>query len=207
MSNRRTPRPHDLLRLNRGVHVTGAPPWARVSLAQAPWVVVRRALAPEDSIAVGVRGAARSQRWATTIPRSAAREVVTPESLCDVRLGAAAGRPALRALTDLRSVLDQTGLMWGPAGSVGFELCTGAATVTPISDLDLVIRADNLNPSVIQQLSTLHGFLSNASSRVDCQVETPFGAVALAELTTDPPQLLVRGFSGPRLVPTEHLVR
>lgn len=204
MSNRR---PHDLLRLNRGVHVTDAPPWARVSLAQTPWVVVRRALAPEDSIAVGVRGAARSQRWATTIPLSAATEVVTPESLRDVRPGAAAGRPALRALTGLRSALDQTGLIWGPVGSVGFELCTGVSTVTATSDLDLVIRAGDLNPSVIARLSALHGFLTNASSRVDCQVETPLGAVALGELATDPRQLLVRGFTGPRLVSTEHLVR
>jgi phosphoribosyl-dephospho-CoA transferase len=195
------------VRLRRGIHTTDTPPWARVSLAQTPWVVVRRAAAPEDSIAVGVRGAVRSQRWATTIPRFAATEVVTPESLRDARPVAAADRPALRTLTDLRSVLDGTGLMWGPAGSVGFELCTGACTVTATSDLDLVIRAGNMNRSVMHRLSALHGFLSNASSRVDCQVETPLGAVALAELATDPPQLLVRGLTGPRLIPTDHLVR
>jgi len=207
MSNRRKLRPHDLLRLHRGVHVTEAPPWARISLAQTPWVVVRRAEAPEGSIAVGVRGPARSQRWATTIPRSAATQVVTPESLRDVGPAAPVDRPALRALTDLRSALDQTGLIWGPAGSVGFELCTGAATVTATSDLDLVIRAGNVNPSLIHRLSALHDFLSSASARVDCQVETPLGAVALAELATEPPQVLVRGFTGPRLVCTAHLVR
>ncbi|MGY4647405.1 malonate decarboxylase holo-ACP synthase [Mycobacterium sp. URHB0021] len=207
MSNRRKPRPHDLLRLHGGVHVTDAPPWARIALAQTPWVVVRRAVAPEGSIAVGVRGPARSQRWATTIHRCAATQVMTPESLCDVRPAAPADRPALRALTDLRSALDETGLMWGPAGSVGFELCTGAATVTATSDLDLVIRAGNVNPSVIHRLSVLHGLLSSACSRVDCQVETPLGAVALAELATEPPQLLVRDFTGPRLVSTAHLVR
>jgi phosphoribosyl-dephospho-CoA transferase len=209
MSDRFKPRPHDLLRLHRGVdeHVADAPPWAGVSLAQTPWVVVRRAVAPEGSIAVGVRGSARSQRWATTIPRSAAAQVVTPESLRNVVPVAAADRPALRALIELRSALDQTGLMWGPAGGVGFELCTGARTVTATSDLDLVIRAGSLNRSVIDRLSALHGCLSSASARVDCQVETPFGAVALAELATDPPQLLVRGLTGPHLVPTEHLAR
>jgi phosphoribosyl-dephospho-CoA transferase len=209
LSDGPTPRPHDLLRLRAGAvdGVAGAPPWALTALMQTPWVVVRRATAPHGLVAVGVRGRARSHRWATTVPRAGVAQLVTPESLRDVRPATVRDLPALRALAGLRTVLNRTGLGWGPAGSVGFELCTGACSVTTTSDLDLVIRAGEVNQSVMHRLSALHAWLSTAPARVDCQVETPFGAVVLAELAAHRPRLLVRDLTGPRLVPTEHLVR
>jgi hypothetical protein len=39
------------------------PPWVMPALRHTPWVVVRRAPAPHGKLAVGVRGAAREQRW------------------------------------------------------------------------------------------------------------------------------------------------
>src|SRR5207244_2642648 len=61
-----SPRIHDLL-LTTSTEIRQAcqaePAWVRPALAKYPWVVARRAIAPEDRIAVGVRGQERQQRW------------------------------------------------------------------------------------------------------------------------------------------------
>jgi phosphoribosyl-dephospho-CoA transferase len=179
--------PHDLLRLGRSVSPAGAPEWVGTALADAPWVVVRRATAGPGLIPVGVRGPTRADRFAFELDPDAVAEVVRPEDL--------AGRAAAH-LDRARDVLDPTGWAWGPTGSVGFELATGRPTVTPAGDLDLIIRAATLPPRA--ELRRVHRDLPD---RADCLIETPDGALALAELASGTTQALLRGADGPKLVP------
>ena len=195
-----SPRPHDLLRLRAArVLLPDAPQWAIDGLRLAPWVVVRRAAAPMGRIAVGVRGTTRSERYAFTVTSHDVCEVVAPEDLAHtVRLP---GRElaAMCTLQAVRPLLDDIGLPWGPTGSVGFELATGVPTATPESDLDLVVRLGR-GLSEASSLVALHRELQSLSARVDCQVETPSGAVALAELVGRQSDVMLRTAEGPRLV-------
>lgn len=191
-------RPHDLLRISGPAALPEeAPQWVAHALDSTPWVVVRRARAPDGMIAVGVRGRGRSQRHGAYVAAADVREVVAPEKLTHV---SAPGRdiPALAALSSLRPFLDHTGLRWGPTGSVGFELATGRATAGPDSDLDLVVRADGVGETRAGLVVLDDAFRSSAV-RVDCQIETPCGAVALAELVGDGREVMVRTSDGPRL--------
>ena len=192
-------RPHDLLRLSSAaVLPAAAPSWAVHALSVASWVVVRRGPAPDGLIAVGVRGSSRSERHGTHVRIGDVREVVAPEDLARVR--PVGDLPALRTLSHIRSMLDGTGLAWGPTGSVGFQLATGQPTVTPASDLDLVIRVPHGVAESFPVLTRLHHRLRSLPTRVDCQIETISGAVALAELVGDQPEVMVRTGEGPRLV-------
>ncbi len=201
-------RPHDLLRLNRGIEALpeDAPAWARDALARTPWVVVRRSAFRTGYAAVGVRGVSRAQRYATSVPCQMIAQIVTPEDLVAVTVNVDHTNRALQALRTVRPHLDSSGMLWGPTGSVGFELATGAPTTQPSSDLDILLRIDRLTGSVVQRLSTLHAMLSAAPARVDCQIESPAGAFALAELIRADSHVLVKAVSGIRLVAVEDLV-
>ena len=195
-----SPRPHDLLRLpGPDVLPRDAPPWVRRAFAAAPWVVVRRAAAPTALIAVGVRGARRSERFATDVDLDDVREVVAPEDLA--HMPARRELAVMSTLQAVRPLLDDTGLRWGPTGSVGFELATRIPTATPESDLDLLVRVPRGSAEVLARLAALHREFGSLAVRVDCQVETSVGAVALAELVGGPSDVMVRTAEGPRLVP------
>jgi phosphoribosyl-dephospho-CoA transferase len=133
-------------------------------------------------------------------------ELVAPEDLA--RLPPLPGRTiaALSTLETVHSLLDGSGLPWGPTGSVGFELATGVPTATPDSDLDLLIRVPRGAPDVLTRLMALHQKLSLARVRVDCQIETSAGAVALAELIGEQADVMLRTVDGPRLVARATLV-
>ena len=96
--------------------------------------------------------------------------------------------------------MEACGLAWGPVGSVGFELATGAAATGAASDLDLLVRA----PSPIEgrgaslavalrRVGRRHG------CRLDCLMETPAGGVHLDDLTARGP-VLTRTDHGPFVV-------
>ncbi|MCV7422448.1 malonate decarboxylase holo-ACP synthase [Mycobacterium yunnanensis] len=190
-------RPHDLLRVDDPEALScDAPAWVADALARTPWVVVRRDRTPDGVVPVGVRGSERSQRHGTVVAVDDVVATVSPEALVVVT-----GRelPAIRALRQLRPLLAEFGWPWGPTGSVGFELATGHPTVTPDSDLDLLVRVSDVRRA-LPALETLAGAVVSAQCRVDCQVETPDGAAALAELVGDGPEVLVRTDEGPRLV-------
>jgi phosphoribosyl-dephospho-CoA transferase len=106
--------------------------------------------------------------------------------------------PALSALAIAQEKLAGFPLLWGPTGSVGFELATGLATATPASDLDLLIRApERLSTAKAEVLLER---LSAAPCRVDVQLETPTGAVSIAEYARGEKPILVRQTGGPVLV-------
>ena len=198
-----TPRPHDLLRLSASAAdrlPADAPPWAHGALRLVPWVVVRRAAAPAGFVAVGIRGADRSQRYAWMVGPGDIQTTLLPEGLTEVPPLAGRDVPAILALTEARALLSEARFAWGPTGSVGFELATGIPTATTDSDLDLLVRVDVLSAAALARLATLFQHLAPLGARVDCQVDTRAGAIALAELVSESSEVLVRTPSGPRLL-------
>ncbi|MFM0504081.1 malonate decarboxylase holo-ACP synthase [Paraburkholderia caffeinilytica] len=198
-------RPHDLLRLHRLSQFDGEPAWVRASFARAPYAVVRRALAADGFVAIGLRGTERSQRYGTWVHRDDIEIAVPPEALA--RRSPLAERNALPAFAALAALQRDTagalaGFVWGPTGSVGFELATQTPTVTFSSDLDLLIRVpEELSRHMaIQLLDYLQATAQPASIRVDAQLETPAGGVALAEWAANKPRAMVRHARGPQLV-------
>jgi phosphoribosyl-dephospho-CoA transferase len=197
-------RAHDLLRVVQLARADNEPDWVREALARAPWAVVRRAQSAAGFVAVGIRGATRSERFGTWLYHQEIESICSPEDLLDA-LPANDRRalPAFAALELLRaspSALDA--YTWGPTGSAGFELATGMPTISESSDLDLLIRVPlRPAPAALHHLAdALAQATAHARTRVDAQLETPAGGVALAELAAGKSRVLVRASDGARLI-------
>ena len=197
-------RVHDLLRLSRLPADAHAPDWLHDAFRRAPFAVVRREPASRGFVAVGLRGTTRAQRFGMCVAVADIEATFLPENLVgneplDGR-GALPAFIALALLRDTRSALHD--FAWGPTGSTGFELAARAETVNPSSDLDLLIRTpERCDAATIRALAdALTHASSRAQTRIDAQLETPAGGVALAELAAGKPRVLVRATYGPRLV-------
>jgi phosphoribosyl-dephospho-CoA transferase len=193
---------HDLLRLRQLAHFDEEPAWVRDAFARAPFVVVRRARVAPGFVAVGVRGAARHERYGTWVSTDDIDDRVPPEALCSADIPSSRALPAFAAFDALRRDPFFASLVWGPTGSVGFELATSAATVTTESDLDLLIRMPNYlsNEEARHVQASLDTHAARAGVRIDAQLETPAGGVALAEYASGKARVMARHDSGPRLV-------
>jgi|HubBroStandDraft_6_1064221.scaffolds.fasta_scaffold185416_2 phosphoribosyl-dephospho-CoA transferase len=177
------------------------PDWVRDSLALAPLVVVRRMRSVNGLIPVGVRGPARNKRFAAFISPDSIREHITPEEIAKKRRwrrGRLKQLSFAAALDQIESRLSTPAYIWGPIGSVAYELASGATAVSPNSDLDLLIRM--YTPMDCKSARRLLLRLLVVPKCVDVQIETPFGAIALAEYARCEAQLLLRTCDGPRLV-------
>jgi phosphoribosyl-dephospho-CoA transferase len=180
------------------------PQWASAALQFAPWAVVRRAAPRLEVWPVGVRGGQRQQRCAAWLPDRAIQDCITPQMLVAKRAWrqrpSATLTPAVGALDEVAEILVAHGFagLWGPSGSVGFELASGVLSTTPGSDLDLVLKADE--PVARTDAIRLHADLSKLPVRIDLLLETPYGAMALAEYAKDAGATLMRCAQGPRLV-------
>jgi phosphoribosyl-dephospho-CoA transferase len=197
-------RAHDLLRLARLAPVDDEPSWVREAFARAPFAVVRRAEAAAGFVAAGVRGVTRAERFGTWINVQDVESSISPESLVDVEpLAGRASFAAFVALAALRANADVlSAFAWGPTGSAGFELATGVPTISESSDLDLLIRMPKRSAAATFKalFEALTQAAQHAGTRVDAQIETPSGGVALAELAAGKPRVLLRASDGARLV-------
>jgi len=190
--------PHDLLwGLTPAQLPEDAPGWVAEALSLGQPVVVRRALTAPDQLPVGVRGVLREQRFATLMPRALVERCVRPEALIDIEV-CAQDWPALQALHYLRPLLNASGLVWGVSGSAGFELATGLPTLHQQSDLDLILRVPHTLSR--RQASGLLQQLDNPFCRVDLQLQTPLGAVALVEWAGTARRVLLKRSDGAQLV-------
>lgn len=191
------PRPHDLLwGMTPSQLPADAPAWARQVLASGQPVVVRRALVAADQIAVGIRGASRDQRFATIMSLSRVLRCLSPEQL--IAQLPAGELPAFRALTVLKPVFEDLQRPWGVTGSVAFQLATGVAVVRAESDLDLLLRMPTeLSRHEARELQQL---LDDSPCRVDLQLETPAGAIALREWAMGSSRVLLKCATGARLI-------
>ncbi|MDR3371513.1 malonate decarboxylase holo-ACP synthase [Rhodoferax sp.] len=193
-------RAHDLLWFDTSSSFQWAEPlpdWAVAVLREQRPAVVRRAVASSNEIAVGLRGYSRAQRLGGVLPKAAIVRVATPESLLQ-RLGAIdLTLPAIASLSTLRSSLADH-YAWGPTGSVGFQLATGLPVVRVDSDLDIVMRFPQ-EPNRVE-IAPLLRLFAELPVRCDVQMETPYGAVALAEWARGERRMLLKTARGPCLV-------
>jgi phosphoribosyl-dephospho-CoA transferase len=194
-----------LLRLRRLQPFDGEPAWLRETFERAPYAVVRRALAAEGFVAIGVRGRERSQRYGTWAWSAEVVTAASPEALAQSRPLAGRGAlPAFAALDALQSGAagPLSAFVWGPAGSAGFELATQIPTVTASSDLDLLIRTPErlAQDFAIELLDHLQALAQCVGIRVDAQLETPAGGVALAEWAAGKSRVMARHARGPQLI-------
>jgi phosphoribosyl-dephospho-CoA transferase len=199
-------RPHYLLKIagqNDLVTNLPLPDWAIASLHQAPFVAVRRAENVDNSIPVGIRGPERKHRFAASLPAHKAVAAISPYSLiwpANWKMVYPSRLPvAVRALQQVTPFLIQTGFRWGPTGSIGFELATGAATVKDSSDLDLLIDLPHfIKVSSARRL--MNDLEKRIPVRLDVQLNTPRGGVSLADYISSD-KVLVKTLSGPALQP------
>jgi len=173
-----------------------APAWAVAVLAAGQPVVVRRARVAAGLVAVGLRGATRDQRLAALTPVEAIAHRLAPEDL--LARQASEDLPVFRVLAEIRPLLDALGYVWGVTGSAGFQLATGLPTAHPDSDLDLLLRTEHPLPR--SEARPLLQLLERRACRVDLQLETPLGGVALGEWAGGAARVLVKTAEGPRLV-------
>lgn len=191
--------PHDLLwGLPAAALPTDAPEWVFEAIGLGHPVVVRRAQVAEGCVAVGVRGRSRDQRFATVMKLADIARRIQPEQLVDAVENSGSEWPALRALRQARPIMDALNLPWGVAGSVGFQLATGVSVLHHGSDLDLILRASAFFSR--QQAQALVQALDGGTCRIDLQLQTPVGAVALREWAGSARQVLLKSDDGARLV-------
>ncbi len=197
--------PDDLLEVAEAaaVRFDGADPgWARSSWAAVRWWWSggrrRRRMA---RCRWGCAGATRDQRLAGWLAPNAVRRHIRPEDLAVARawVGAscAALLPHFAVLVRIDAWMGEAGLVWGPAGSAGFELAGGLPCLTAASDIDIAIRARPVPP--IALAARLVARLADLPVRIDGQMETPLGWVALAEYAARPRRIVVRAAAGPDL--------
>lgn len=205
-------RPHDLLWLSRD-RLRAAQP----DLALPDWavrgagpVVVRRAPPPAPGwVAVGIRGDNKQRRVAAFAPVTAVIRWLGPYSIARGRLWSTHPQrdqhPVLRTLQRLAPVLDRLVPRWGVTGSLGYECATGTPQLHGGSDLDLLI--DGVQGVSRAQAAGWLAALPDTECRVDIQLETPLGSIALAEWagaeshthTQAPAQVMLRTQTGPLL--------
>jgi phosphoribosyl-dephospho-CoA transferase len=197
------PAPHDLVRIRTPedlMEFDALPDWAIDTVRKVPWVVVRRAPQADFLIPVGIRGKDRSVRAAAFLSIFVIEKTVTPYDLAEIRPWRIWPRrmPAIEILDQIASDLAQFDLQWGPTGSVGFELATGHPSVENSSDLDLLIRMER--PIALNQMRQIAQQLTRTDIRIDAQLETSKGAIALSEYVRGEQLMLLRTINGPRLI-------
>jgi len=199
-------RPHDLLWIREREDLRSTsevPGWAsREWLSHAPVVMRREAVGEQGVVPVGLRGRARSERFAAHVARERIRLSVTPEALAKGRAwrtnAALATLPCVRALSRIAPELDRLRLAWGITGSVGFALASGVSTLRQDSDLDLLLRATKPLPR--DEARSLFALLQASPARIDMQVDTGHGGFALAECAGNADRVLLKTGRGPLLV-------
>jgi phosphoribosyl-dephospho-CoA transferase len=135
-----------------------------------------------------VRGVLREQRLAAFMAVDSIACRVSPEALCHV--DCERDLPVMQALKQLRPMLDDCGWVWGVSGSVGFELASGSTAMHAASDLDLILRTPQLITR--NQARKFVAIFDQAVCRVDMQLQTPLGAVALREWASGSARVLLK---------------
>ncbi|WP_440094510.1 malonate decarboxylase holo-ACP synthase [Pseudomonas syringae] len=191
--------PHDLLwGMRLSALPDDAPQWAVDTVLAGQPVVVRRQAMPAGQVAVGLRGRGREQRYAASMWLTDVYRRVTPEQLIDSASETVQEWPALRALRQVRPVMDALERVWGVGGSAGFELASGIAALHQDSDLDLILRTPQ--PFSRRCAAELVEALAASVCRVDVQLQLDQGAVALREWARPAGRVLLKTASGARLV-------
>lgn len=194
-----TLRPHDLLWLRAQDALEGVTePWVAEHWHAGLPVVVRRDVAQDGRIPVGVRGLRRDQRAAGWVKPEQVIRVVSPEQLVapqELPRSPFISQPPVQLALQLAQF--SWPWTWGVTGSTGYAVATGIPVIHATSDLDVLIRAPE--PLSTRDLARWQQQLSGGLCRADTQVETPNGGFALAEWLRDG-RVMLKTNHGPRLV-------
>jgi phosphoribosyl-dephospho-CoA transferase len=183
LSDGKAPRAHDLVHVrisDVSADREAQPHWVASALASSACAVVRRSLATGGKVAIGVRGVDRRQRWGGFVAESGILEIATPYQLRSTRIKRDRhSLPAFRALKCVESRLAGLDLLWGPVGSVGFELATSWHSTRQESDLDLAIYApQHLDREKVRDIWEA---MARLPAKADVSVETPLCGFSLKE--------------------------
>lgn len=199
-------RPHDLIKIDSQhglLNNVNIPDWVYKSLENAPYVVVRRAPIINGKVPVGVRGIQRNQRFGTYINQEEILNHI-PYTYVLRRMNwrlltKTHSMPAVHALGAVSDLLQPFFSEWGPGGSVGFELVSGAPTVNKQSDLDLIVYAED--SFAVEDAGRIINHVEQVPVHVDIQVETGNGAFSLKEFAKrEHTLLMLKTKQGPYLV-------
>lgn len=193
---------HDLLKINSKNDLISyeleIPDWVQVSIKRAPYVVLRRALTEGNYIPVGVRGTKRRERYAAFVNKKNIIDVYTPEQITRERSWLRYDQNIFTYLEDIKQLMYDKDIQWGPTGSVGFELVSNVPAVNKESDIDIIIR---YTPRLTCSLSReILDYLNKLPVPIDVQVEMEEGAFSLQEYAySEGKPILFKTKNGPLL--------
>ncbi|CAG9297820.1 malonate decarboxylase holo-ACP synthase [Celerinatantimonas diazotrophica] len=193
--------PHDLVWIDTldALHLTEVmPEWVKQTYRHNLPVVIRRDQNREGLIAAGIRGTLRSQRQACWIETKHIIKRVRPQDLIHEQYWQRYNwqhLPVVHSLMQLAKL--NWPLPWGVTGSCGYSLATGSIAMRAQSDLDLQVLAPT-RPHA-DDFKLILKATKNLPVRVDIQLETPAGGVALNDWLQHSEQVLVKSNTGPYL--------
>lgn len=193
--------PHDLIWIDTldALHLPHAmPEWVQQSYRHNLPVVVRRDQNHEGLIAAGIRGTMRAERQACWIETDHIIKVIHPN---DIINGQYWQQYDWNHLPVVKSLIQLAGMnwpqTWGVTGSCGYSLATGHMAMRAQSDLDLQVIS--LNRPQPDDFNVILKTIEKLPVRVDIQLETPVGGVALHDWLKHPEHVLVKSNTGPYL--------
>jgi phosphoribosyl-dephospho-CoA transferase len=195
-------RVHDLVWIREGAELLSPdePAWVQNALEQAAVAVVRRGEAPPRFVPIGIRGHSRAHRHAAFLRRRDVFACRTPESLAAektwLKISTAISPGLLTALRTVTEFSEREHLVWGPIGSVGYQLATGRQATSDSSDLDVLVRCGGFPNRAL--LRAFHEAIRPCVARVDVILENLQGAVALEEYLQNR-KALIKANRGPHL--------
>lgn len=194
---------HDIVKFESIEHLEKSipiPDWAIGSPASKNFAVVRRMPIMDNKVPIGLRGDTREQRFGTFIDKNNILEVITPPSLVN-RIENFNNKPYYAALKSMKEQFEKMDILWGPTGSVGFELATSIKVTKKSSDIDLCIYMKQIQRELLMEIWR---FLEGLNQRVDVQVEiASVGAFLLNDYVKhEKSGFIVRTPYGPQLCTT-----
>lgn len=184
--------PHDIVKIKRDASIS----WPSWCPETDLFATVRRGQVVSGQVALGLRGASRSQRFAFSLPEEAILSVTHPNELVDRTIL----EPKKQCYQVVQLYAQAQKILvdhdWGVGGSLGFELATGIDTIHPKSDLDLVLYCEQKADLPLDLVKRYPTFFD----QVDLQVITKKGGFLLKEYLQYPDKkILLKTLAGPVL--------
>ena len=190
---------HDIVRfhtIEHLVHFTEIPAWIAHAKSAQNYAVVRR-IPITEKVPIGLRGNSRKERHACFINREAILEIIRPTDLV-AKISSGRAEHYMSTLNDVKRIIAKHRLLWGPTGSIGFELATGIKVTNPYSDYDIAIYIEEIDIAVLKKLFIS---LNSLETKLDVQIELKnVGSFILLDFIKNYSSgFLIRTIHGPQL--------
>lgn len=202
---------HDIIKID---HISNAkfdvslPDWAQKSLETSPYGVIRRGKFKKIQgchyVPIGIRGQSRDERWGCFMLMENCLAIISPEQIIAQKMHLKSSVRWNLMLEGINEAFKQWDdkMVWGPTGSVGFELVTNQKVTNLKSDLDLIIKPKQpIDQEEARQMIDLLKARSNTEKTViDANLKTDKGWVALTEYAAGAGTYLLKTENGEALV-------